>query len=98
MEDLKIYMFTIMALLLMQIGFSQQNEQYIINSPTKELKVVLYSNGKPVVEGYVIAVDNKLINHGMFVIYKSNGVVKQTVHYNMGKIIKITNFSKEEKI
>ena len=66
MQDLKLYILNVFALLTFQVGFSQENEQHIIKSPTKELKMVLYSNGKPVVEGYVIAVGDKLINHGMF--------------------------------
>lgn len=98
MEQLKIYILIIFAFLSFNIGFSQENEQHIIKSPTKELKMVLYSNGKPVVEGYVIAMDNKLINHGMFVIYKPDGFVQQTIHYDMGKIVKITNFSDEDKM
>ena len=88
----------VLSIFFFNIGLSQQNEQYIIKSPTKELKMVLYSNGKPVVEGYVIAVGNKLINHGMFVVYKPDGFVEQTIHYDMGKIVKITNFSEEDKI
>ena len=98
MEQLKIYILIIFAFLSFNIGFSQENEKHIIKSPTKELKMVLYSNGKPVVEGYVTAVGNKLINHGMFVIYKPNGFIEQTIHYDMGKIIKITNFSDENKM
>lgn len=98
MEQLKIYILIIFAFLSFNIGFSQENEKHIIKSPTKELKMVLYSNGKPVVEGYVTAVGNKLINHGMFVIYKPNGFIEQTIHYDMGKIIKITNFSDEDKM
>ena len=98
MEDFRKYILTIAALLLMQIGFSQENDSHIVGSPTKELKMILYSNEKPVVEGHVIVVGDKLINHGMFVIYNPSGFVRQTIHYDMGKIIKITNFSEEEKI
>jgi len=98
MENLRTYIIIIFAFLTFQVGFSQENEQHIVKSPTKELKMVLYSNGKPVVEGYVIAVGNKLINHGMFVVYKPDGFVEQTIHYDMGKIIKITNFSDENKM
>ena len=98
MENLKIYLFAIVALFLMHTSFSQENDKHIVKSPTKELKMVLYSNGKPVVEGYVIAVGDKLINNGMFVVYKPDGFVKQTIHYDMGKIVKITNFSDENKM
>jgi hypothetical protein len=34
----------------------------------------------------------------MFVVYNSDGFVEQTIHYDMGKIIKITTFSEKEKI
>src|SRR6056300_1877681 len=98
MNYLKIHILSIFAFLTFQVVFSQENDKHIVKSPTKELKMVLYSNGKPVVEGYVIAVGNKLINHGMFVVYKPDGFIHQTIHYDMGKIIKITNFSEEDKI
>lgn len=98
MQDLKLYILNVFALLIFQVGFSQENDKHIVKSPTKELKMVLYSNGKPVVEGYVIAVGDKLINNGMFVVYKPDGFVEQTIHYDMGKIVKITNFSDENKM
>ncbi len=98
MEEVKIYILTLFAFLSFNFGISQKNERHIVKSPTKELKMILYSNGKPVVEGYVIAIDNKLINHGMFIVYRQNGFILRTVHYDMGKIVKITNFNKEEKI
>ena len=60
--------------------------------------MILYSNEKPIVEGNVVVVGDKLINHGMFVVYKPDGFIHQTIHYDMGKIIKITTFSEEDKI
>ena len=98
MEEVKIYILTLFAFLGFNFGISQENERHIIKSPTKEIKMILYSNGKPIVEGYVITVGNKLINHGMFIVYEQNGFILRTVHYDMGKIVKITNFNKEEKI
>ena len=60
--------------------------------------MILYSGDKALVEGSVVLINNKLINDGMFVIYDSYGKVSQTIHYDMGKIVKITNFTEEEKI
>ena len=88
----------VLSILFFNIGLSQENDSHIVKSPTKELKMILYSNEKPVVEGNVVVVGDKLINHGMFVVYNSDGFVEQTIHYDMGKIIKITTFSEKEKI
>lgn len=98
MKNLKIYILTLFGFLSFHFGLSQENEKHIVNSPTNELKMILYSNGKPLVEGYVIAVGNKLINHGMFVVYRKDGFIHQTIHYEMGKIIKVTSFDDENKI
>ena len=68
MQYLKIYILIIFTFLGFNFGISQENQKHIIKSPTKELKMILYSNGKPIVEGYVITVGNKLINHGMFIV------------------------------
>ena len=78
--------------------FSQSNERHLVKSPTKELKMILYSNGKPLIEGNVVAVGDKLINNGLFVIYDQNNQIVQTIQYDMGKIIKITNFSESKKM
>jgi hypothetical protein len=60
--------------------------------------MVLYSEGKPVAEGSVLVVNGDLINDGMFIIYKPDGSVYQTVHYDMGKIVKVTDFTDNEKM
>ena len=98
MEQLKIYFLNAVAFLFLQIGIAQTNDTHIVKAPTKELKMMLFSQGKPVLEGTVVAVGTKLINHGMFVVYAPDGFILQTIQYNMGKIIKITNFEREEKI
>lgn len=98
MNKIKSYLTLALSIFAFNIGLSQQNEQHIVKSPTKELKMILYSNEKPVVEGNVVVVGNKLINHGMFVVYNPDGFIHQTIHYDMGKIIKITTFSEEDKI
>ena len=98
MEQFKVYWLSIAAFLFFQVGLAQKNDSHIVPSPTKRLKMILYSGEKPVVEGSVIAVKNKLINDGMFVIYRQDGFILQTIQYDMGKIIKITNFSEDEKM
>ena len=98
MENLKIYLFTVVALFLMHTSFSQENDSHVVGSSSKDLKMILYSNGKPIVEGNVVVVNGTLINHGLFVIYRQDGFILQTIHYNMGRIIKITNFSEQERI
>ena len=98
MENLKIYLFAIVALFLMHTSFSQENDSHVVGSSSKDLKMILYSNGKPIVEGNVVVVNGTLINHGLFVIYRPDGFVKETIHYDMGKIVKITNFSDENKM
>ena len=98
MENLKIYLFTAIALFLMHTGFSQENDSHVVGSSSKNLKMIIYSNGKPLVEGNVVAVKGKLINNGLFVVYRPDGFVKETIHYDMGKIVKITNFSDENKM
>jgi hypothetical protein len=97
-ENLKIYLYIILAFLFFQLGLAQSNDSHIVKAPTKELKMILYSNGKPIVEGNVVIVGDRLINHGMFVVYRQDGFILQTIHYNMGRIIKITNFSEQERI
>jgi len=98
MNKITLNLTLVLSILFFNIGLSQENDSHIVKSPTKELKMILYSNEKPVVEGNVVVVGDKLINHGMFVVYNSDGFVEQTIHYDMGKIIKITTFSEEEKI
>ena len=98
MDKIISHLTLVLSILFFNIGLSQENDSHIVKSPTKELKMILYSNEKPVVEGNVVVVGDKLINHGMFVVYNSDGFVEQTIHYDMGKIIKITTFSEEEKI
>ena len=98
MEQLKIYLLNAIAFLFLQIGLAQENDKHIVSSPTKQLKMVLYSNGKPLIEGTVVAVGDKLINNGLFVVYDKNNQIIQTIRYDMGKIIKITNFSETEKM
>jgi hypothetical protein len=46
MNKIKSYLTLALSIFAFNIGLSQQNEQYILRSPTKELKMVLYSNGK----------------------------------------------------
>lgn len=98
MEHFKAYCLNVIAFLFLQIGIAQTNDTHIVKAPTKELKMMLFSQGKPVLEGTVVAVGTKLINHGMFVVYAPDGFILQTIQYNMGKIIKITTFSEEDKI
>jgi hypothetical protein len=98
MDKIISHLTLVLSILFFNIGLSQENDSHIVKSPTKELKMILYSNEKPVVEGNVVVVGDKLINHGMFVVYNSDGFVEQTIHYDMGKIIKITTFSEKEKI
>jgi hypothetical protein len=98
MDKIISHLTLVLSILFFNIGLSQENDSHIVKSPTKELKMILYSNEKPVVEGNVVVVGDKLINHCMFVVYNSDGFVEQTIHYDMGKIIKITTFSEKEKI
>ena len=98
MEQLKIYLLNAVALLFFQVGLAQENDKHIVPSPTKSLKMILYSNGKPLVEGNVVAVNGKLINNGLFVVYRPDGFVKETIHYDMGRIVKITKFGDNEKM
>ena len=98
MEQLKIYLLNAVALLFFQVGLAQENDKHIVPSPTKSLKMILYSNGKPIIEGTVVAVGTKLINNGLFVVYDSNGQIIQTIRYDMGRIIKITNFSEVQRM
>lgn len=99
MEDLKTYGLTFLLFLLTTVGaFSQKNESHIVTSPTKRMKVVFYSNEKPVISGQVVVVEGVLVNDGLFVMYKENGSIRQTVHYKMGKMVKVTNFTEENKI
>lgn len=98
MEQFKVYCLNIIAFLFFQVGLAQENDKHIVPSPTKNLKMILYSNGNPIIEGNVVAVGNKLINNGLFVVYDINGQIIQTIRYDMGKIIKITNFSETEKM
>jgi hypothetical protein len=98
MNKITLNLTLVLSILFFNIGLSQENDSHIVKSPTKELKMILYSNEKPVVEGNVVVVGDKLINHGMFVVYNPDGFIHQTIHYDMGKIIKITNFSEEDKI
>ena len=92
-----IYNIILFSLFCFTLGYSQKNDSHIVSSPTERLKMVLYSKGKPVAEGSVLVVNGNLINDGMFIIYKPDGSVYQTVHYDMGKIVKITDFTDNEK-
>lgn len=99
MEDLRAIGFTILLYLLTTVNvFSQENDSHFVKSPTERLKMVLYSNQKIMVEGEVVVVDGNLINDGMFIIYKPDGSVYQTVHYDMGKIVKVTDFTEQNKM
>jgi hypothetical protein len=86
MDKIISHLTLVLSILFFNIGLSQENDSHIVKSPTKELKMILYSNEKPVVEGNVV------------VVYNPDGFVEQTIHYDMGKIIKITTFSEKEKI
>jgi len=99
MKDFRAIGFTILVYLLTTVNvFSQENDSHFVKSPTERLKMVLYSNQKIMVEGEVVVVDGNLINDGMFIIYKPDGSVYQTVHYDMGKIVKVTDFTEQNKM
>ena len=99
MEDLRTIGLTVLLFLLTTVSvFSQKNESHIATSPTKRMKVVFYSKEKPVISGEVVVVEGVLVNDGLFMMYKQNGFIRQTVHYKMGKIVKVTNFTEENKI
>ena len=98
MENLRLWVIFLFTFWCAQYCFSQVNESHIVTAATKDLKIILLSSGRPVMEGTVVIENNMMINHGMFIVYRQDGTIKETVLYNMGKIIEIVKFDRKEKI
>lgn len=91
------WIYLLLLLFCFKFSYSQQNDSYVVTSPSKRLKLVLYNNDKPVAEGEVLIVNGTLINDGLFIIYTPEGDVYQTVLYDKGKIVKVTEYNEADK-
>jgi len=98
MENIRLWFISAFLFLWTIFCFSQDNKSHIVSSPSKDLKIILLSHGKPIMEGSIVIKENKMINHGMFIVYRQDGTVKETILYNMGDIIEIVKFEKQDKI